>query len=414
MIQQQECSYTVKFSVKYQTKPGQNIYILGSIPELGAWKLNKFKLKWSEGHVWKASLNLSKDIEFFRYKFVCLSDDGKFKRWEEGPDRTFYLKALEKNSTEKYKIDCIWEHFVITFSIYYPLTNDNEYMQIIGKPTALGGWFKDNGVPVKMTLTEPKTLGVISGRFWECKALFPVNDLESFDFDYRYSTYNPIKSMINFNDLDSAVWEREPNRKLTIITDFSFSKENDYEEMTKDATREYEYLINSKVDRLDINFISDLKFNKIGDYPIYIGPYPQNEDDIQVISRAGISAVLNVQTDTDMIHRQINWPHNLKAYEKYNIEIVRYPIRDFDQQDLINKLKDCSEELKRLLDNQKTVYVHCTAGMSRAAATVIAYLVFNESMSLEEAYDFVKSYRHIICPNIGAIAQVIKKETNID
>ncbi len=172
--------------------------------------------------------------------------------------------------------------------------------------------------------------------------------------------------------------------------------------------REVEILRNSQIERLDVNFVSGLKFDKIGNFKIYIGPYPQNEEDIENIANSSISAVLNVQTDMDMHHRQINWNNNLKAYKKHSIEIVRHPIRDFDQLDLIEKLKDASDHLKGLLDKGFLVYVHCTAGMSRAAATVIAYLVFYQDFCLEEAHDFVKSYREIICPNLKAIETVIK------
>jgi protein-tyrosine phosphatase len=209
--------------------------------------------------------------------------------------------------------------------------------------------------------------------------------------------------------LGSAIWEREPNRRLTILTDYNLvMDQNGFAEELNKVGREIELITNSHIDKLDVNFVSHLKFDKIGDYNIYIGPYPQNEDDIGKMAQAGITAVLNVQTDMDMVHRQVNWEHNLAAYKKHKIQVVRYPIRDFDQDDLIKKLKGANDTLKELLMEKKTVYVHCTAGMSRAAATVIGYLVFYECYSLEDAYEFVKSHRSIICPNMGALAEVIK------
>ena len=188
-------------------------------------------------------------------------------------------------------------------------------------------------------------------------------------------------------------------------------------ELLGQVGREIEILANSHVKKLDVNFVSELKFNKIGDYNIYIGPYPQNEDDIALLSKADISAVLNVQTDLDMTHRQINWPANLNAYKKHEIEVVRYPIRDFDPVDLRIKLQGAAEKLKELLNSNKTVYVHCTAGMSRAAATVISYLVLFDTYSLDEAYEYVKFFRNIICPNMNVLSKVInnndyKKDSN--
>jgi hypothetical protein len=188
-----EDKYEVKFSIKYQTSPGQNIYILGSITELGNWKESKFRLKWSEGHIWKGKLELPKDKDYFQYKFVCLSDDNKFKRWEEGPDRIFDKRKMEQDKDRVYKLDCMWEHFSITFHIYYPLSNETEHMQIIGGPSEIGGWFKNGSSPVKMTLTEPKTIQGISGKFWHTKVFLQATNKENYEFEYRYSIFNPIK-----------------------------------------------------------------------------------------------------------------------------------------------------------------------------------------------------------------------------
>ena len=207
------------------------------------------------------------------------------------------------------------------------------------------------------------------------------------------------------------MWEREPNRKLKILTDQNLVQDSDgYSEVFNQVGREIELLTNSHILKQDVNFVSHLKYDKIGDFEIYIGPYPQNEDDILKLSSEGITAVLNVQTDLDMTHRQVNWQHILKVYKHHNIEIKRHPIRDFDQQDLINRLRGAADLLKELADQDKNVYVHCTAGMSRAAATVIAYLVIYRSYSLEEAYEYVKTHRPIICPNINALTEVIKQQ----
>ena len=59
-----------------------------------------------------------------------------------------------------------------------------------------------------------------------------------------------------------------------------------------------------------------------------------------------------------------------------------------------------------LLKKGKKVYVHCTAGMSRSAAAVIIYLVLYENYTVEEANNFCKKYRPIICPNYGVINRV--------
>ena len=122
--------------------------------------------------------------------------------------------------------------------------------------------------------------------------------------------------------------------------------------------------------------------------------------------------MLNVQSDLDFIHREINWDEILRAYKSLDIKIKRYPIFDFNQEDLIEKLKGAGDLLKILVDEGHVVYVHCTAGMSRAAATVIIYMILYHSYNLDEAYDYVKSYREVICPNMKAIAEVVNRNTS--
>jgi len=60
-----------------------------------------------------------------------------------------------------------------------------------------------------------------------------------------------------------------------------------------------------------------------------------------------------------------------------------------------------------------TVLVHCAAGISRSVSLVLAYLVMHEDMSLNEAYQLVKSRRTIIRPNNGFWTQLISFEKDV-
>lgn len=55
----QEGEETLKFSIKFDTNPGENIYVVGSIPDLGNWNLNKApRMKWNPGNLWTLELRL--------------------------------------------------------------------------------------------------------------------------------------------------------------------------------------------------------------------------------------------------------------------------------------------------------------------------------------------------------------------
>jgi hypothetical protein len=49
---------------------------------------------------------------------------------------------------------------------------------------------------------------------------------------------------------------------------------------------------------------------------------------------AGITGILNVQTDVDINHRGINWPKMVQYYEARNMIAVHFPIHDFNEVDL--------------------------------------------------------------------------------
>ena len=54
------------------------------------------------------------------------------------------------------------------------------------------------------------------------------------------------------------------------------------------------------------------------------------------------------------------------------------------------------------------VLVHCRAGRSRSAMVVLAYLISRRSMSLGDAYAFLKAKRPEISPNLGYVGFLLQ------
>jgi atypical dual specificity phosphatase len=71
--------------------------------------------------------------------------------------------------------------------------------------------------------------------------------------------------------------------------------------------------------------------------------------------------------------------------------------------DLADHLPTCLAFIEAALANntQHAVLVHCTAGISRSATVVIAYLMRRFACSFLSAYAFVAEKRPVICPNSG-------------
>ena len=399
MQKNDENSKQITFQIRlaYETLPGEEVFIYGDNNDFGNWHPN-FKLYWSEGNIWTADYTISESTEFVKFKFVVRSSNHS-EKWEEGDNRllsTKYLNGLEKTDDGKYILDCIWGVFKINFNIHY-IVNNSSFMRIIGGTEALNDW--QNAVIMELEndkIIKAKDGNIIKG-FWTKTLLMKSDDKKNFNFDYRYNVYD--------NKLDSAIWEREPNRHIHILTELN---EQNYDNF-KNNPDEYKLLTNSFLEVLDVNFVADLIFNRMGDKNIYIGPYPQNYNDYKTLKENGITATLNVQSEKDLKHRQINLELHKKQAKELGIEIHHFPILDFSAQDLENKLKDAADLLNDLLKKGKVVYVHCTAGMSRASATVILYLVLYENYTVMEAKDFCRKYRPVICPNYAVINKVAAK-----
>ena len=92
---------SIKFSVYCATRPGQEVWVLGSIPEFGNWGLNgACKLHWNKGHIWKGERIIGRDIDYFEFKFV-IEKKGKIEWWQEGGNNKINLKNITKDGKNK-------------------------------------------------------------------------------------------------------------------------------------------------------------------------------------------------------------------------------------------------------------------------------------------------------------------------
>lgn len=136
---------------------------------------------------------------------------------------------------------------------------------------------------------------------------------------------------------------------------------------------------------------------------IFVGTYPQSPLDIDRL-RDGprITAVVNLQSDTDMKALGVSWRKLQKHYKKREITVYRHPIRDFDPVDLASRMRGAVAQVGDLEAVGHQIYIHCTAGVGRAPAVAIGHLAWNLGWDLEEAYDFVRE-RRVCDPYIDAI-----------
>ena len=145
---------------------------------------------------------------------------------------------------------------------------------------------------------------------------------------------------------------------------------------------------------------------------IFVGSAPQNSVDVARLKNMKITAVLSLQSDADFKVHRIDWRKLQSAYQYNDIAVQRFPIIDFDETDLGNRLAEPVRSLNSLMVVGHRVYVHCNAGVCRAPATVLGYLVHYRGMSIEKGLDYIRRNRPQANPYISAVQQGVRELSN--
>ena len=106
----------------------------------------------------------------------------------------------------------------------------------------------------------------------------------------------------------------------------------------------------------------------------------------QALNDRGIIKVLTVMDHS-----------NLKYELEDGIIHKKVEVVDLGEQNIIQYFGECLN----FINGEERVLVHCAAGSSRSGAIVIAYLMWAKRMKYDEASQFVRDKRYIVCPNFG-------------
>ncbi len=121
-------------------------------------------------------------------------------------------------------------------------------------------------------------------------------------------------------------------------------------------------------------------------HDLVIGSCPVRPADIDRIrDETGVDALLSVQTDECRAALGIDYRMLEEHASRRGLVLRNAPMRDFDGEDQRKRLPEAVAKLSELLGARHRTYVHCTAGINRAALVVLAYLTFVEGMAVPEA-----------------------------
>jgi len=142
---------------------------------------------------------------------------------------------------------------------------------------------------------------------------------------------------------------------------------------------------------------------------IFVGSAPQINVDVARLKQMKITAVLSLQSDSDFRSHRIDWAKLQSAYQYNDISVERYPIIDFDEADLGDKLASPVKALNKLLIAGHRIYVHCNAGVCRAPATVLTYLCHYRGMELEQGLEYIRLNRPQANPYKNAVLKALQQ-----
>lgn len=82
-------------------------------------------------------------------------------------------------------------------------------------------------------------------------------------------------------------------------------------------------------------------------------------------------------------------------------------LQDSPSEDITSILYDVFDYFEDVREQGGRVFVHCCQGVSRSSSLVIAYLMWREGQSFEDAFQYVKAARGVTNPNMGFACQLL-------
>ena len=211
----------LKFQIDYRTRWGQEIYVSGSLPELGKWDEKKaLPLSPGSGEHWEKEIDLKDPVEF-DYKYFLKDEIGNI-HWEFGINRTCqikgealkaiflrdfwrpekdhlnnlytspFYKSFFSRKTQPYRFSYKKSKSYIRFQLRAPRIGKDYSFGIVGSINELGKW-KDDGVLIMSDEDFP---------VW--KADIEISE-KSLPFDYKFVIYSHQEKRV-------VTWEQRENR----------------------------------------------------------------------------------------------------------------------------------------------------------------------------------------------------------
>ena len=123
--------------------------------------------------------------------------------------------------------------------------------------------------------------------------------------------------------------------------------------------------------------------------------------DKRKIISMGITCIVNISSEL-----------NTKINDK-RINYIHLPVIDTPRTNLSCYFPVIANLIQANAEAGGKTIIHCVLGVSRSASLCIAYFIKYYNQTLEEAFDWVRSQRFIINPNVGFRKQLKQYEQDL-
>lgn len=118
-----------------------------------------------------------------------------------------------------------------------------------------------------------------------------------------------------------------------------------------------------------------------------------NASNLEELQKSGVQYILNVTREIDNFFPGVFEYHNIRVYDEEATDLLAYWNETYK---FISRAKKAGSKC----------LVHCKMGISRSAATVIAYAMKEYGWDLMKAFDYVKERRAVTKPNPSFMRQL--------
>eukprot|EP00111_Clytia_hemisphaerica_P008083 TCONS_00023556-protein len=92
---------------------------------------------------------------------------------------------------------------------------------------------------------------------------------------------------------------------------------------------------------------------------------------------------------------------------------LRIPIKDNSSENIVAWFQTAFDFIDKVKESDDHILIHCVGGVSRSATIAIAYVMKHFSLSLDNAYRYVKNKRPTISPNLNFMGQLVQYEQQL-